>query len=168
MSVLKVYLKQQVTKVDHALKAALPKGHTRPATLHQAMRYSVFAGGKRLRPILTLAAAEACGGDPDLAWFADGFVEDITTELSRFRDLFVVARNSAFVYRRGPRDLRAISRELGVRYAVEGSVRATTDRVRGCARLARALLFRFLAVAAAADVRAPCAPPTVALSMAIW
>ena len=52
------------------------------------------------------------GGDPDLAWFVEGFVEDITTELSRFRDLFVVARNSAFVHRQVPLDLRAIALEL--------------------------------------------------------
>jgi geranylgeranyl diphosphate synthase type II len=65
MSDLKIYLKNQAKLVDQALKAALPKGNVRPATLHQAMRYSVFAGGKRLRPILTLAAAEACGGNPE-------------------------------------------------------------------------------------------------------
>lgn len=75
------------------------------------------------------------GGAPTLSWLADGFVEDVTTELSRFRDLFVVARNSAFVYREMPRDLRIISRELGVRYVVEGSVRATPERVRVTAQL---------------------------------
>jgi TolB-like protein len=87
------------------------------------------------RPSVVVLPFLNLGGDPDLAWFADGFVEDITTELSRFRDLFVVARNSAFVYRTAPRDLRAISRELGVRYAVDGSVRATADRVRVTAQL---------------------------------
>ncbi|MFN3845354.1 MAG: winged helix-turn-helix domain-containing protein [Paracoccaceae bacterium] len=87
------------------------------------------------RPSVVVLPFNNLGGDPDLEWFADGFVEDVTTELSRFRDLFVVARNSAFVYRQGPRDLRAISRDLGVRYAVEGSVRATSDRVRVTAQL---------------------------------
>ena len=87
------------------------------------------------RPSVVVLPFINLGGDPDLAWFADGFVEDITTELSRFRDLFVVARNSAFVFRQVPRDLRAISRELGVRYAVDGSVRATADRVRVTAQL---------------------------------
>ncbi len=67
MSDLKGYLRQQARRVDDALKASLPKGNVRPATLHKAMRYSVFAGGKRLRPILTLAACEACGGDPEKA-----------------------------------------------------------------------------------------------------
>lgn len=63
MSDLKPYLKTQQKTVDTALNAFLPKVTARPKTIHQAMRYSIFAGGKRLRPILTLAAAEACGGE---------------------------------------------------------------------------------------------------------
>jgi len=61
---LGTYLKTTATEVDRALDRFLPKARTAPATIHQAMRYSVFAGGKRLRPIFCLAAAEACGGDP--------------------------------------------------------------------------------------------------------
>jgi len=87
------------------------------------------------RPSVVVLPFQNLGGDPELAWLADGFVEDITTELSRFRDLFVVARNSAFVYRDMPRDLRAIARDLGVRYVVEGSVRAGAGRVRVTAQL---------------------------------
>ncbi|MGJ8697497.1 MAG: polyprenyl synthetase family protein [Verrucomicrobiaceae bacterium] len=64
---LKPYLKEQQSTVDAALNAFLPKASERPKTVHQAMRYSIFAGGKRLRPILTLAAAEACGGSPQNA-----------------------------------------------------------------------------------------------------
>lgn len=63
MSDLKDYLKAQQKTVDSALDSFLPKARLRPATIHQAMRYSIFAGGKRLRPVLTLAAAEACGGE---------------------------------------------------------------------------------------------------------
>ncbi|MEN8693297.1 MAG: polyprenyl synthetase family protein [Akkermansiaceae bacterium] len=63
MSELKPYLKTQQKTVDAALNTFLPKATARPQTVHQAMRYSIFAGGKRLRPILTLAAAEACGGE---------------------------------------------------------------------------------------------------------
>lgn len=59
---LSLWLKTQSQAVDRALDRFLPKGSTRPATLHQAMRYSLFAGGKRMRPALVLAAAEACGG----------------------------------------------------------------------------------------------------------
>jgi geranylgeranyl diphosphate synthase type II len=59
---LKPYLVARQKEVDRALDRFLPKESTQPATIHQAMRYSLFAGGKRLRPILCLAAAEACGG----------------------------------------------------------------------------------------------------------
>jgi geranylgeranyl diphosphate synthase, type II len=61
---LKEYLKQRAAEVDAALDAYLPSAKQKPKTIHEAMRYTVFAGGKRLRPILCLAAAEACGGDP--------------------------------------------------------------------------------------------------------
>ena len=59
---LKAYLSARQKEVDRALDGFLPKASARPATIHRAMRYSLFAGGKRLRPILCLAAAEACGG----------------------------------------------------------------------------------------------------------
>ncbi|MGI8438217.1 MAG: polyprenyl synthetase family protein [Chthoniobacterales bacterium] len=59
---LKKYLSQRRAEVDRALGRYLPPASARPATIHKAMRYSLFAGGKRLRPILCLAAAEACGG----------------------------------------------------------------------------------------------------------
>jgi geranylgeranyl diphosphate synthase type II len=59
---LKAYLRARQREIDRALNRYLPKTSTRPVTLHKAMRYSLFAGGKRLRPILCLAAAEACRG----------------------------------------------------------------------------------------------------------
>ncbi|HEY8991000.1 MAG TPA: farnesyl diphosphate synthase [Luteolibacter sp.] len=64
---LKAYLAARAKEVDAALDRFLPKKNVAPATVHAAMRYTVFAGGKRLRPILTLAAAEACGGEPENA-----------------------------------------------------------------------------------------------------
>jgi geranylgeranyl diphosphate synthase, type II len=64
---LRTYLKSRQTLIDRALDRYLPKENARPATIHRAMRYSLFAGGKRLRPILCLAAAEACGGKIDKA-----------------------------------------------------------------------------------------------------
>jgi len=67
MSDLKDWLKSQQKLVDKELTRLLPRENTRPATIHKAMRYSVFAGGKRLRPILCLAAAEACGGEVENA-----------------------------------------------------------------------------------------------------
>lgn len=60
---LKTYLATRAAEVELALDAFLPKAKERPATIHAAMRYSVFAGGKRLRPVLCLTAAEACGGE---------------------------------------------------------------------------------------------------------
>jgi geranylgeranyl diphosphate synthase type II len=59
---LKTYLAARAAKVDAAMDQFLPKAKERPTTIHEAMRYAVFAGGKRLRPVLCLAAAEACGG----------------------------------------------------------------------------------------------------------
>lgn len=59
---LKQYLAARQREIDRALDRFLPKASTRPPTMHKAMRYSLFAGGKRLRPILCIAAAEACGG----------------------------------------------------------------------------------------------------------
>src|SRR6266404_8999669 len=64
---LKTYLATRQKAIDRALDRYLPKENVRPATIHKAMRYSLFAGGKRLRPILCLAAAEACGGKIDNA-----------------------------------------------------------------------------------------------------
>jgi len=60
---LKDYLTDRAARTDAAMEAFLPKSSARPATIHEAMRYAVFSGGKRLRPILCLAAAEACGGE---------------------------------------------------------------------------------------------------------
>jgi geranylgeranyl diphosphate synthase type II len=63
MMPLKTYLATRAADVDAAMDAFLPKAKERPATIHAAMRYAVFAGGKRLRPVLCLAAAETCGGE---------------------------------------------------------------------------------------------------------
>ena len=59
---LKKYLEQRTVSVNRALNEFLPRASTKPTTIHQAMRYSLFAGGKRMRPAVCLAAAEACGG----------------------------------------------------------------------------------------------------------
>ena len=69
-------------------------------------------------------------GDPEQEYFSDGIVEEITTALSRFRSLFVIARNSAFTYKGRAVDVRQVGRELGVRYLLEGSVRKAANRVR--------------------------------------
>jgi geranylgeranyl diphosphate synthase, type II len=76
---LKDYLTERCALVDAALERFIPSVETRPATLHKAMRHSVFAGGKRLRPVLCLAAAEACGGSVDAAMPAACAVECLHT-----------------------------------------------------------------------------------------
>src|SRR5262249_1104277 len=63
-------------------------------------------------------------------YFADGMVEDITTALSRFKSLFVIARNSSFTYKGKAVDIKQVGRELGVRYVLEGSVRKASGRIR--------------------------------------
>ena len=82
------------------------------------------------RPSIAVLPFQNLSGDPGQDYFADGMVEDITTELARLRWLFVIARNSSFTYRGLPHDVRQVGRELGVRYALEGSVRRAGDRVR--------------------------------------
>ena len=74
-------------------------------------------------------------GDPEQEYFSDGITEDIITELSRFRSLFVIARNSSFAFKGEPVDVKRIARELGVRYILEGSVRRAGNRVRITAQL---------------------------------
>jgi adenylate cyclase len=69
-------------------------------------------------------------GDPEQEYFADGIVEDLITRLSAMRSFPVIARNSSFTYRGKSVDVKQVSRELGVRYVVEGSVRKAADRVR--------------------------------------
>src|SRR5258708_11692875 len=69
-------------------------------------------------------------GDPEQEFFADGMVEDIITALSRFKSLFVIARNSSFTYKGKAVDIKQVGRELGVRYVLEGSVRKAGGRLR--------------------------------------
>ncbi len=77
-------------------------------------------------------------GEQEQEYFADGVTEDLITELSRFNDLMVIARNSTFQYKGKSVDIRAVGRELGVRYVLEGSVRKAGDRVRLTAQLINA------------------------------
>ena len=87
------------------------------------------------RPSIAVLPFANMSGDPGQEYIADGIVEDITTELSRFRDLFVIARNSSFRYKGQAVDVRQVGRELGVRYVLEGSIRRDHDRLRISAQL---------------------------------
>jgi adenylate cyclase len=73
--------------------------------------------------------------DPDQQYFADGITEDLTTDLSRIRAMFVISRNTAFTYRNKPVNAKQIGRELGVRYLLEGSFRRSGSQVRVTAQL---------------------------------
>lgn len=76
---LKVYLKDKISLIDAALERYLPKEAERPVSIHKAMRYSIFAGGKRVRPVLMLAACEAVGGQIDKVMSAACAMEMIHT-----------------------------------------------------------------------------------------
>jgi TolB-like protein/class 3 adenylate cyclase len=88
------------------------------------------------RPSLAVLPFENLGGEAlaDAA-LCDGLTEDLITDLSRFKSLFVIARNSSFVYRGRAQDIRRVGRELGVRYVLEGSLRWLGDRIRINAQL---------------------------------
>ena len=82
------------------------------------------------KPSIAVLPFTNMSGDPEQEYFADGLVEDIITALSRVRSFFVIARNSSFTYKGRAVDVRQVSRELGVRYVLEGSIRKAGARVR--------------------------------------
>jgi TolB-like protein/class 3 adenylate cyclase len=89
----------------------------------------------RDKPSIAVLPFTNMSGDPEHEYFSDGITEDIITELSRFRSLFVIARNSSFVYKGRAADVIEVGKALGVRYVVEGSVRRADNRVRITAQL---------------------------------
>ena len=105
----------------------------------------VQAGAGQMQPSPVLALPDKpsvavlpftnMSAEPEKTYFSDGITEDIITELSRSRSLFVIARNSSFQYRDKSVDVRRIGRDLGVRYVVEGSVRVMGERIRITAQL---------------------------------
>jgi adenylate cyclase len=91
------------------------------------------------RPSIAVLPLDNVSGDREQDYFCDGITDDIITELSRFSDLFVIARNSSFQYKGKAVDVRKIAGELGVRYVLQGSIRRASDRVRISAQLADAV-----------------------------
>jgi TolB-like protein len=87
------------------------------------------------KPSIAVLPFTNMSGDPEQQYFSDGITEDIITELSRYRSLLVIARNSAFQFRGPSIDMRAVRQRLGVRFIVEGSVRRAGNRVRITAQL---------------------------------
>jgi TolB-like protein/class 3 adenylate cyclase len=82
------------------------------------------------KPSIAVLPFTNMSGDPEQEYFADGVVEDIITALSRFPNLFVIARNSSFTYKSRAVDVKQVGRELGVRYVLEGSIRKAGNRLR--------------------------------------
>lgn len=91
------------------------------------------------KPSIAVLPFQNMSGDPEQEYFADGIVDDIITALSRFKALFVIARNSSFTYKGKAVDIKQVGRELGVRYVLEGSVRKSGGRVRITGQLIEAI-----------------------------
>jgi len=91
------------------------------------------------KPSIAVLPFQNMSGDAEQEYFADGMVEEIITALSRFRELFVIARNSSFTYKGRAVDVKQVGRDLGVRYVLEGSVRKVANRVRITAQLIDAI-----------------------------
>jgi TolB-like protein/class 3 adenylate cyclase len=90
------------------------------------------------KPSLAVLPFQNMSGDPEQEYFADGIVEDIVTGLSRIKWLFVIARNSSFIYKGKAIDVRQVRRDLGVRYVLEGGVRKSGPHLRVTAQLVEA------------------------------
>jgi adenylate cyclase len=123
-----------VRKVAHAFNDAGPhtlKNIERPVRIFRVvMDVDKAAQSPTETPSIAVLAFTNMSGDPEQEYFSDGISEDIITELSRFRELFVIARNSSFSYKGKSTKVQDIGRDLGVTYVVEGSVRKVGQRVR--------------------------------------
>jgi len=121
---------------EQALKNLLRPVHAyrlrpvlRPAAV--AMPTATATARERVdKPAIAVLPLNNMSGDTEQDFFADGITEDIITELSRFRELFVISRNSSFKYKGRPVEVSKFAKELGVQYVVEGSVRKAGNRVR--------------------------------------
>jgi len=90
------------------------------------------------KPSIAVLAFNNMSGDPEQEYFSDGITEDIITDLSKLSELHVIARNSTFIYKGKPVDVKQVGRDLGVRYVLEGSVRKAGNRVRVTGQLINA------------------------------
>src|SRR6185312_6417176 len=101
------------------------------ATAHSANRQPAPAQPADVKPasIVVLPFANL-SNDPEQQYFADGITGNLTSELSRIPDMFVISRNTAFTFRNKPIDTKQIGRELGVRYLLEGDVQRSGNQVR--------------------------------------
>jgi TolB-like protein/class 3 adenylate cyclase len=126
---------KNIVEPMHVYSLQFGSGGAKPAV--PAETASQAAPGLSLpdKPSIAVLPFLNLSGDPEQEYFADGAVEDIITALSRFRQLFVIARNSSFVYKGRAVDVKQVSRDLGVHYLLEGSVRKSGKRIRITAQL---------------------------------
>ena len=111
---------QHVKNIDEPVRAyAVGAGVAVPASTAGAMKPLPLPD----KPSIAVLPFTNMSGDPEQEYFADGITEDLLTALSRIRWLFVIARNSTFVSKGRPVDVKEVGRQLGVRYVFEGSVR---------------------------------------------
>ena len=110
-------IRPQGVEASSALGVASSLGDGRPLALPD-------------KPSIAVLPFQNMSGDPEQEYFADGMVEEITTALSRFKWLFVIARNSSFTFKGKAVDVKEVGRRLGVRYVLEGSVRKASGKVR--------------------------------------
>lgn len=119
------------------LRAVIAKGESPTPVVPDTGTFKI-AAANNAKPTIAVLPFTNLSSDREQTYFADGITEDIITELSRFRGLFVVARNSSFAFRGKPHGMEAIAKELGVSFVVEGSVRKSSGRVRISAQLVNA------------------------------
>jgi adenylate cyclase len=122
---------QQVKNIQEAIRAY-------QVGVPSETREAVFVSAPKInsppplpdKPSIAVLPFENMSGDPEQEYFADGMVEEIITALSRFKWLFVIARNSSFTFKGKAVDVKEVGRRLGVRYILEGSVRKASGKVR--------------------------------------
>jgi len=124
---------QQVKNIDEAVRAYAVT--LKAATTADTASFATAPGSNSApplpdRPSIAVLPFQNMSGDPEQEYFADGMVEDIITALSRFKSLFVIARNSSFTFKGKAVDIKKVGHELGVRYVLEGSIRKAGGRVR--------------------------------------
>ncbi len=125
---------QRLKNIREPVEAFQVHENSESAALTQGLRPTYSQGMPPLDPFKETSVAvlplRFQGGDLSERWYADGLTEDITTSLSRFHDLFVISRGSAFVYKDPETEPLQAARQLGVRYVVSGSLRKAGHRVR--------------------------------------
>ena len=117
-------------------KGTSPSVAAEPSTLPASLALPPALPDK---PSIAVLPFTNMSADPEQEYFTDGITEDIITEMSRFHEIFVIARNSTFTYKGRSVDVRLVATELGVRYVLEGSIRKAADRVRVTGQLIDAL-----------------------------